>query len=83
MNIAITVDDQEIFARREWLAHLKAREADRRDADAAMYRARAQFWKGKSIATQVSERIESVHSPVIGDPWNVTPNLSMTTMFAY
>jgi hypothetical protein len=56
---------------------------DKQEADAAMYRARAQFWKGKSIATQVRERIDGVHSPVIGDPWNVTPDLSQTTMFAY
>lgn len=83
MNIAITSEDQVIFAGREWLAHLKAREADRRDADAAMYRSRAMFWKGKSVATQVRERIEGVHSPVVGDPWNVTPDLSVTTMFAY
>lgn len=33
MNIAITVEDQQVFAGREWLAHLKAREADRRDCE--------------------------------------------------
>lgn len=53
------------------------------DADAAMYRERAKFWGKGSIVAQVSKRIHGVHAPVVGDVWNVTPDLSQSTLFAY
>jgi len=53
------------------------------DAEAAIYRERAKFWGKGSIVAQVSKRIHGVHVPVTNDPWHISDDLAMTTLFAY